>query len=75
MAKTIPAIEVINRRIDEMPFDKAELARRVGMSASGASDVELFNRTLKGDRKLRGDELVKICVLLGLTIDDFVAED
>lgn len=75
MTVTIPAIEVINRRIDELPINKAELARRIGMSESGTSNEELLRRTLNGERKLGGDELVKICSILGLTIDDFMAEE
>ena len=67
MKSTIPAIEVINQRIESMPINRAELARRAGM------DGELLRRSLIGERKLVGDELVNICAVLDISMDDFIA--
>lgn len=67
MKSTIPAIEVINKRIESMPINRAELARRAGM------DGELLRRSLIGERKLVGDELVNICAVLDISMDDFIA--
>ena len=69
MTKVRPAVEVISQRIEAMPINKSELARRIGI------DYELLRRSLNNERVLKGDELVNICVILGITIDDFIAED
>ena len=69
MVKTIPAVQVINERIENMPINKSELARQIGLN-----DYELLRRTLNGERKLTGDELVNICVILGIEISDFVTK-
>jgi len=62
-----PAIEVINGKIAEMPINQAELARRADMQP------ELLRRSLAGERKLGGDELVNLCHVLGITLQDFYA--
>lgn len=62
------AIEVINSKIESMPVNRAELARRADI------DPELLRRSLNGERKLCGDELVNLCEVLGITMDDFYEE-
>lgn len=69
MQSTIPAIDVINERIESLPINRAELARRAGI------DGELLRRSLIGERKLVGDELVNICAILNISMDDFIVKD
>ncbi len=69
MISTTNAVDVINKRIDELPLNKTKLAEQVGLT------YETMRRTLNGERKLGGDELVKFCNILGLSIDDFEVVD
>ena len=62
------AIDVINSKIESIPVNRAELARRADI------DAELLRRSLNGERKLCGDELVNLCEVLGITMDDFYME-
>lgn len=59
--------EVIAKRVNDRGIPVAELARRTGM------DSELLRRSLIGTRKIVGDELIALCVELGLDIPDFVS--
>lgn len=58
--------EVLNNRIEERGMTITTVATRANMSP------ELLSRTLKGHRKLKADELVDICCVLGLSLNDFV---
>lgn len=66
---THPIAEVIGNRIDEMCVNKSKLAEKAGM------DRTALWRKLNGDVKFTGDELVNLCVVLGLSIDDFIDEE
>ena len=66
---THPIAEVIGIRIDEMCVNKSKLAEKVGM------DRAALWRKLNGDVKFTGDELINICAVLGLSIDDFIDEE
>lgn len=57
--------DVINQRISERGITIAELARRVEM------DSEILRRCIRGERNLRADEFVRVCVELDLKLDDF----
>ena len=59
--------EVIAKRVEARGIPVAELARRVDMNA------ELLRRSLVGERKIVGDELIALCCELGLDIPDFTA--
>lgn len=59
------AIDVINDKIAGMPINQAELARRAEMQP------ELLRRSLIGERKLGGDELVNLCSVLEIELKDF----
>ena len=59
------AIDVINEKIAGMPINQAELARRAEIKP------ELLRRSLIGERKLCGDELVNLCSVLGIELKDF----
>lgn len=69
MAHNSAVVDVINKRINELPLNKTKLAEQIGLS------YELLRRTLNGERKLSGDELVNLCVILGLNIEDFSPDD
>lgn len=59
--------EVIAKRVSDRGITVAELARRTGM------EPELLRRSLIGGRKIASDELIALCVELGLDIPDFVS--
>ena len=59
------AIEVINDKISQLPINQSELARMADMNP------ELLRRSLAGERKLSGDELVNLCEILGISMADF----
>lgn len=56
--------EVIDKAVKDRGITIAELARRVDMNP------ELLRRSLDGSRVIKGRELIKLCVELGLGIDD-----
>lgn len=58
-------IEVINNRINERGMTLTTVGTRANINP------ELLSRTLKGQRKLKADELVDLCRVLDLTMDDF----
>lgn len=57
--------KVISDRIEERGMTITTAARRANMTP------ELLSRTLNGARKLKADELVNLCRVLDLTLDDF----
>lgn len=57
--------DVIAARVDERGISYSELARRVDVNQ------EVLRRICKGDSMPKGDQLVRICVELGLDIGDF----
>ena len=57
--------KVISNKIEERGMTMTVVAHRADMSP------ELLSRTLKGSRKLKADELVNLCRVLELTLDDF----
>lgn len=58
-------VTVINNRIDQLGL------KQVYVSEHAHMNPELLSRTLRGDRKLKADEFVSLCQVLGLTLDDF----
>lgn len=60
-------VDVLNNVIRERGIPVAELARRAGI------DGELLRRSLCGTRNLRATELVAICKVLHLEVEDFLA--
>ena len=58
-------VTVINNRIDQLGLKQVYVSERAHMNP------ELLSRTLRGDRKLKADEFVSLCSVLGLTLDDF----
>lgn len=61
-------IEVLNRNIKDRGIPVSELARRTSL------DPELLRRSLAGQRRLRADEFVRLCLELKLDTKDFVAD-
>jgi lambda repressor-like predicted transcriptional regulator len=57
--------EVIVARVRHRGITVAELSRRVEM------DDELLRRSMKGSRKLRDAEFIRLCKELDLNLDDF----
>jgi len=57
--------KVIGERIDERGMTMTTVARRAGMTP------DLLSRTINGTRKLKADELVNLCRVLDLTLEDF----
>ena len=58
-------IDTINSRIRDRGMTITTVARRSEMS------VDLLSKSLRGKRRLKAEELVAICMVLGLTVDDF----
>lgn len=58
-------VGVINDRIKELGVTQAHVSRKISM------DPDLLGRTLHGTRKLKADEFVSLCQVLGLTLEDF----
>lgn len=58
-------VGVINDRIKELGVTQAHVSRKISM------DPDLLGRTLHGTRKLKADEFVNLCQVLGLTLEDF----
>lgn len=58
-------VTVINNRIDQLGL------KQVYVSEHAHMNPELLSRTLRGDRKLKADEFVSLCQVLGLTLEDF----
>lgn len=56
---------VLNKHIDERGITKAELSRRVNMNP------DLLSRSLNEQRKFRADELIALCEVLNLDLQDF----
>nr|DAM37287.1 MAG TPA: Helix-turn-helix XRE-family like protein [Caudoviricetes sp.] len=61
-------IKVINERIE----DRGMTIKAVGVKAD--INPDLLSRTLIGKRKLKADELIGLCKVLDLTLDDFRAQ-
>ena len=61
--------EVIGARIDELCINESKLAEKVGMDRTS-----LWKKLNKGV-KFTGDELINICAVLGISIEDFIKED
>ena len=57
--------EVLNNRIEERGMTITTVATRANMSP------ELLSRSLKDHRKLKADELISLCRVLELSLDDF----
>lgn len=58
-------IRVISNRIEDRGMSITVVATRANINP------ELLSRTLNGRRKLKADELVDLCRVLDLTMDDF----
>lgn len=61
-------VSVINNRIKETGVTLTFVSNRAHIK------TDLLSRTLIGKRKLKADELVNLCCVLGLTLDDFKEE-
>lgn len=59
------AYEVVLRRVERTGITVAELARRTDIHQV------MLGRSLKGERGLRADELVRLCRELELEMSDF----
>ena len=58
-------VEVIKDRINTLGLKQVAVSRQANMNP------DLLSRTLQGDRKLKADEFVSLCQVLGLTLEDF----
>ena len=58
-------VEVISKRVEDRGTTITHLSNRTGISN------DLLGRSLNGKRKLKADELVKLCIALDLSLDDF----
>lgn len=58
------AEDLLKQKIDERGLTVAEVARRVG------ADADLLRRSLHGKRNFKSQELVNICTLLSISVDD-----
>lgn len=58
-------ISVINNRIEERGMKLVFLSKQVNMNN------DLLSKTLNGKRTLKADELVRLCQVLDLTLEDF----
>ena len=58
-------IDTISSRIRDRGMTITTVARRSEMS------VDLLSKSLRGKRRLKAEELVAKCMVLGLTVDDF----
>lgn len=47
-------------------INKASLARSIGMT------TDAFYHVIRGRRKIKGDELVKFCHEIGVSVDEFI---
>lgn len=61
------AAEVIAARVNRVGISIAELARRTDIHP------ELLRRSLNGERVIKADELIRLCVELELSLADFQA--
>lgn len=59
------AYEIIANKVYRVGITNAELARRAKI------DQELLRRSLIGERNLKADEFISLCVQLDLGIKDF----
>lgn len=57
--------EVIRKYITDNGIKQNFVAEKIGMTP------EILRRSIEGQRKLKADELIAICQLLSLTIEDF----
>lgn len=57
--------DVVRDRIEEIGITVAETARRCQMND------QLLRRSLYGSRAIKSVELVRLCPVLGLTLEDF----
>lgn len=60
-------VKVIGDRIKEAGLTQVYVSKQAHMNP------DLLSRTLQGDRKLKADEFVSLCQVLGLTLEDFKA--
>lgn len=58
-------VEVISKRVEDRGTTITHLSNKTGISN------DLLGRSLNGKRKLKADELVKLCIALDLSLDDF----
>lgn len=63
------AEELLKQKIHDSGFSVAEVARRTG------ADADLLRRSLHGKRNFKSQELVNICTLLDITVNDLDATD
>lgn len=59
--------DVVRDRIEERGITVAETARRCKMND------QLLRRSLYGSRAIKSAELVRLCPVLGLTLEDFAS--
>ena len=59
------SVSVIADRIKERGMTQVYVSRQANM------DPDLLGRSLHGNRKLKADEFVSLCKVLGLTLEDF----
>lgn len=59
------AYEVVSRRVKRTGISVAELARRTDIHQV------MLGRSLKGEREIKADELVRLSKELGLEMSDF----
>ena len=71
--RTVDHIDLIAARMEQARFERgipvAELARRVGV------DRKRLGRILNGERAMRADEFVRLCVFFGMGIGAFATAD
>lgn len=58
-------VKIIDNKIKSSGMTQAFVSRQAHMNP------DLLSRTLQGHRKLKADELVSLCEVLGLTFEDF----
>ncbi len=58
-------ISVINSRIEERGVTLVFLSKHTNIK------TDLLSKTLNGNRKMKADEFVRLCLILELTLEDF----
>lgn len=61
-------IKVINARIEETGVKLSFISEKANMT------IDALSRTLSGKRIMKGEELISISIILGLSLDDFMLD-
>lgn len=60
-----PIVKVICKCIQDRGLKIVAISQKINVSS------DILSKTLQGKRKMKADELILLCEVLGLTLDDF----